>query len=311
VVLPVTGLNYSPAVESSFSSARGRTSYGIGGLVWDNVPTGTTLANWIGGVIAARGWQPTNWPSTGHDPSFTIPPFFPRAPRVTVARALSGRKPDPERGRQAVAVARANFDLAAVLAQPSAGGQGSWSAQWRGHQWWLAGVFVSPWGKRFVVRATVVGHDVQFGVGPGKRWILKHARPRVEKTVYTRLKVTSAVALLKAELLAQPSPQLDPSRYSILAGAAKLVRDADSGPAWAFVYYAKDLASGKNVVLPVTTPSHRALVETTYDTSTPGSTAYGFKGFDVLPGVPSNRPHLAKWIRSVVARRGWKPTNFH
>ena len=213
-------------------------------------------------------------------------------------------------GRQAVSVAGADFDVADVLAQPFAREQG-WSAQWRGHEWWLAGVFYSGWGKRFVVRATVVGRNVRFGAGPGKRWILKHARPRLQKTVYTRLKPSSAVALLKAETLAQPTPQFDPSRYSISAGAAKIVRDVDSGPAWSFVFYAEDLATGKNVVLPVTSSSRGALAETTYDTSTPGATAYGFTGFDVLLTVPSNRPHLAKWIRGVVARKHWKPTNFH
>lgn len=309
VVLPVAGLNYSPAGEGSFETARGQTSYGIGGLVWNNVPAGTSLGNWISGVIAANGWEPTNWPSTGHDPSFTIPPPCCR-PRVHVAKALPGTRPSPASGRQAVSVVGSDFDVVDVLAQPFAGEQG-WSAQWRGHEWWLAGVFYSEWGKRFVVRATVVGRNVRFGAGPGKRWILKHARPRLQKTIYTRLRPSSAVALLKAEMLAQPTPQFDPSKYSILAGAAKVVRDVESGPAWSFVFYAEDLATGKKVVLPVTSSSHRALVETTYDTATPGSTAYGFKDFDVLLTVPSNRPQLAKWIRGMVAKRDWRPVNFH
>jgi len=312
VVVPVTGINYAPAGEGSGETARGHTSYEIGGLAWDNVPADVapSLANWISGVIASRGWEPTNWPSTGHDPSFTVPPLFPRPPRVSVAKALSGRRPNPARGRQAVSVAEADFGVADVLAHPFAAEQG-WSAQWRGHEWWLVGVFKSEWGKRFVVRATVVGRNVRFGAGPGKRWILKHARPRLKNTVYTRLKPSSAAALLKAEMLVQPTSTFDPKNYSILAGAAKLVRDIDTGPAWAAVYYAKNLTTGKNVVLPVTSPSHHALVEATYDTSTPGATAYGFKDFDVLPTVPSNRPQLAKWIRGVVARKHWQPTNFH
>jgi hypothetical protein len=309
VVLPVAGINYGPAVEGSFEPAPGRTSYGIAGLVWDNVPTGTNLANWIGGVIAARGWRPSNWPSTGHDPSFPVPPFLSR-PRVSVAKAVSGRKPSPARARQAVAVAGANLDVADALAQPFEAEQG-WTAQWRGHEWWLVGVFHSEWGKRFVVRASVVGDRVRFGAGPGKRWILKHARPRLRKTVYTRLKPSSAAGLLQTEMLSQPTARFDPKRYSILRRAAKLVRDSDSGPAWDVVYYAKDLTTGKGVVLPVTSPSKHPLVETTYDTSTPGSTAYGFKAFDVLLGAPSDRPRLTKWIRSVVAARGWHPTNFH
>jgi hypothetical protein len=45
-----------------------------------------------------------------------------------------------------------------------------------------------------------------------------------------------------------------------------------------------------------------------YAASTPGSTAYGFQGYRVLRTVPSS---LSDWIRSVVAKRGWRPTNFH
>lgn len=325
VVLPVTGINYAPVSEGSVETARGAATYGFWDLgVADNVPPSYSflagLRNWITGVIAARGWQPANWPSMGYDPSFTIPPFIPRPLRVTVAKALPGAKPHPAKGRQAVRVARANLHVVDVLAQPFTGGQGSWTAQWRGNQWWVVGVFSSEWGKRFVVPATVQGGWVRFGAGPGRQWILKHARPRLKTTLYTRLKPWSATSLMKTEMLALPPPtpgsvsQFDPANYSILAGAAKLVRDvrptAASGPAWYFVYYATDRSTGKNVVLPVTTPSLGPLVETTYDTARPGSTAYGFEGFDVLLTVPSHKPALTSWIRSVVAKRGWHPTNF-
>lgn len=313
VVLPVTGPGYDPPVpEGSVPTSGGGSVYRLGDF-WvrnDVEPAVPALNDWIDSVIAARGWQPADWPSTGHDFTFfSIPPFF-QPPPAVIAREAGGARPHPATARAAVAVAAANLDIPDLLAEPFSRFEG-WTAQWRRHQWWLVGVFRSDWGKRFVVPARVVGNDVRFGVGPRQRWILKHARPRVGKSVYTRLTPSSAAALLKSEILTQPTPQFDPSRYTILAGAAKLVRDVDSGPAWFFIYYAKALATGKDVVLPVTSPAHYALVETTYDTSTPGRTAYGFKQFDVLLKVPSNRPRLAKWIRGVVARRHWHPANFH
>jgi hypothetical protein len=314
VVLPVTGAGYDPPVpEGSISTHGGGSIYGFWDF-WvrnDVQPAVPALDAWINGVIAARGWHPADWPSLGHDETFlSIPPFFPRPPFKVRSRP-GGGAPRPATGAAAVAVATANLDVAGALAGPYTVAAG-WTAQWRGHAWWLAGVFRSPWGKRFVVRATVVGSDVRFGVGPGKKWILAHAQPRLRHTVYTRLKPSDATALMKAEMLASPS-QFDATKYSILDGAAELVRDSpptlDSGPAWYFVYYAKDLAIGKNVVLPVTSPTHAPLVETTYETSTAGDTAYGFQGFDVLPKVPAKNAALSRWIRGVVAKQGWHPAN--
>ena len=58
----------------------------------------------------------------------------------------------------------------------------------------------------------------------------------------------------------------------------------------------------------MTSGSRGPLVETSYDdTSKPGVTAYGFAGFVVQHRVPSK---LSGWIRRVVAKRGWHPTNF-
>ena len=319
VVLPVAGLNYSPVSEGAIETAPGVTAYGLSGSVWDNVPPWEPgLQGWITSVVAARDWKPTNWPSTGHDPSFTVPPIFHRPLPVTVAKRLPGTKPNPARGRAAVAFARAGFDVVDALAEPFVR-ELRWTAQWKGKEWWLVGAFSSQWGKRFVVRATVVGQHVRFGEGPTRRWIAKHVRPRWTRAFYTRLKPVSATGLMQAEMLALPPPtaasvsQFDPANYSILAGAAELVRDApptvDSGPRWYFVFYAKDLATGRNVVLPVTSSSLGPLVERTYETSTPGSTAYGFEGFDVLLKVPSHPQAVRTWIRSVVAKRGWHPTN--
>lgn len=309
VVVPVAGLNYSPAIEESIGAAPGATDYGIWGMPWDNVPTwAASLHDWISGVIAAHGWQPTNWPSTGTDPSFTVPPFFRRRLSVTVEKAFPGVKPSPSTARAAIAVARANVDL---LAEPFSG-ELSWTAQWRGSEWWLVAVFRSPWGTRFVVRAAVHGNDVQFGTGPSRQWIQVHASSWVKRTLYTRLTPVAATALLQAEMLAGPVSRFDPQKYSILAGATELVRDApptlDSGPSWYAVYYARDRTARRDVVLAVTSSSRGPLVETTYEASTPGSTAYGFQDFRVLRTVPST---LSDWVRRVVANRGWRPTNFH
>jgi hypothetical protein len=312
VVVPVTGINYSLVSEGQIETAPGANAYGLWGEVADNVPpVFKVLHDWISSVIAARGWQPTNWPTTGYDPSFTIPPFLHRPMPVSVAKPLPGPKPSPATGRKAVAVARANLNVASVLAGPFAGELG-WSAQWRGKEWWLVGAFKSAFGKRFVVRATVVGGWVKFGTGPGRGWIAKHVRPRWTKAFYARLKPSDATAVMKAEMLASPS-QFDATKYSILDGAAKLAQDVQpsggSGPAWYFVFYAKDLATGKKVVLPVTSGSLGPLVETTYETSTPGDTAYGFQGFEVLPKVPGGNAALSRWIRRVVAEQRWDPTN--
>lgn len=314
VVLPVTGPGYDPPTsEGSFETPGGASAYGFWD-VWvrnDVQPALPSLDDWINEVIAARGWQPADWPSTGRDETFwSIPPFI-RRPPFTIRRIAGAAEPSPATASLAVGVAEAKLDIPSALAEPFTSG-GDWTAQWRGKEWWLVAVFRSPWGKRFVVRATVNGRHVQFGVGAGKQWILEHAQPRLKKTVFTRLRPSSAVALLQAELLAGPVLRFDPQKYSILSGSAELVRDVpptlDSGPAWYAVYYAKNRATGRNVVLPVTTPSGGPLVEQTYDTSTPGSTAYGFQDFRVLPRVPSS---LTKWIRSVVAKYGWQPTNFH
>jgi hypothetical protein len=316
VVLPVTGPGYDPPVqEGSLATAGGRNAYGLRGI-WvrnDVQPAVPALDNWINTVIAARGWHPAAWPSKGRDETFwSIPPFIPRPP-FKVPSKRGGAPPDPATGLSAVAVATANLDVADALAEPYASEAG-WTAQWRGHAWWLAGVFSSAWGKRFLVRATVVGSHVRFGAGPGRKWILLHARPRLKNTLYTRLNPWSAALLLKAEVLASPS-QFDQHRYSILAEAAELVRDSPptlgSGPAWYFVLYAKDLATGKKVVLPVTSVSRSPLVETSYGAAERGTTAYGFEDFDVLRKVPSKHPALARWIHRVVAKRGWQPTNFH
>ena len=303
-----------PVPEGSITERNGASVYGFWD-VWvrnDVRPARPALDDWVDSVIAARGWQPADWPSTGGDETFwSIPPFIPRPP-FRVPRKQGGTTPRPATARAAVAVVHANLDVAAVLAKPFAD-EGGWTAQWRGNAWWLAGVFKSAWGKRFVVRATVVGSHVQFGAGPGRTWILAHVRPRLKQTIYTRLNPWSAALLLKAEALASPA-QFDQHRYSILAEAAELVRDSpptlDSGPAWYAVFYAKDLATGKNVVLPVLSATSGPLVETNYDASEPGATAYGFEGFDVLGKVPAKVPGLSAWIRRVVAKRSWHPTNF-
>jgi len=314
VVLPVTGPGYDPPVpESSFPTAGGGSVYAFWGP-WvrnDVEPARPALDTWIDGVIAARGWHPADWPSTGHDMTFwSIPPIVPRPP-FKLRSKPGGGEPRPATASAALAVATANLDVVGALAEPAASAAG-WTAQWRGHAWWLAGVYRSPWGKWFAVRATVVGSNVRFGAGPGRTWILAHVQPRLKHTVYTRLKPGSAAELLKAEMLASPS-QFDQHRYSILGQAAELVRDSaptlHSGPAWYFVYYAKDLATGKKVVLPVTSPSLAPLVETSYETSMPGQTAYGFQGFDVLGRVPSKNTALARWIRRVVVAQGWHPAN--
>lgn len=314
VVVPVTDAGYDPPVpEGSIQTDGGASVYAFWG-VWprnDVQPADPRLVDWVNSVIAARGWQPADWPSNGRDETFwSVPPLVSRPP-TKVPRRSGGTTPSPATAKAAVAVAQANLDIPYVLAQPYLTG-GTWTAQWRGHAWWLVAVFRSEWGKRFVVRATVAGNHVQFGAGAGKQWILDHTRPHVKKTLYTRLKPWSAVGLLREEMLGGSDPQFDPSRYSILAGSAELVRDvpstAHSGPAWYAVYYAKDLANGKNVVLLVTSPSFGPLVETTYDTATPGATAYGFTNFDVRLAVPSR---LSDWVRGVVAKRGWQPANFH
>ena len=59
----------------------------------------------------------------------------------------------------------------------------------------------------------------------------------------------------------------------------------------------------------MTSGSLGSIVETTYETSTAGDTAYGFQGFEVLPKIPSKHKALARWIRRVVAGQGWHPTN--
>ena len=313
VVLPVTGAGYDPpAPEAAFSRSGRPSTYGFYDF-WvrnDVRPAVPAVDNWIDSVIAARGWHPADWPSTGRDETFlSIPPIIPRPP-FKVARRPGGVAPNPATAAAAVAVATANLDVAHALADPYTS-EGGWTAQWRGHAWWLAGVFRSPWGKRFVVRAAVVGSHADFGAGPGRKWLLAHAQPRLKKTVYTRLNSWAAALLLRDELLASPAA-FDPHRYSILAEAADLARDSpptlDSGPAWYVVLYAKDLVSGKKVVLPVTASSRGPLVETSYDdVSSPGATAYGFQGFSVLRRVPSK---LSGWIRWVAGKRGWHPTNF-
>jgi hypothetical protein len=313
VVLPVTGAGYDPPAPEGpgFRSAYGFTDFWVRNDVRPAVPA---VDDWIDSVVAARGWHPAGWPSTGRDETFlSIPPFVPRPPFEVRSRA-GGTAPDPATAASAVALLHENLDVADALAAPAVG-DGNWTAQWRGHSWWLAGVFRSPWGRRFVVRAEVAGSRVDFGAGPGRKWLLAHAHPRLRNTVFTRLNPWSAALLLKAELLASPS-QFDQHRYSILTEAARLVRDSppalDAGPAWSFVLYARDLASGKKVVLPVTSRAHGPLVETAYhDATTPGATAYGFQGFDVLPKVPAKSVSLARWIRRVVATRGWHPANFH
>lgn len=314
VVVPVTSAGDDPPVpESSIQTGMGRSSYGFWGI-WprnDVQPGNLELVGWVDHVIATRDWQPADWPSVGRDETFwSIPPVFHRAPSL-VPRVPGKSRPSPSTAEAAVEVARGNLDIPTVLAAPFAGG-GSWTAQWRGHDWWLVAVFRSNWGKRFVVRAEVSGRHVRFGTGAGRRWILEHAQPRLEGTLYTRLKPSSAVSLLKAEMLAAPVSRFDSAKYAILDGAAELVRDAQqadgSGPEWRAVYYATDRATGKNVVLPVVSVSHGPLVETTYSGSEPGSTAYGFQSFDVLPNVPASS---SGWVRSVVAARGWHPTNFH
>jgi hypothetical protein len=314
VVVPVTDAGYDPPVpEGLLSTDGGASVYGFWG-VWprnDVQPADPKLIDWVNSVIAARGWQPADWPSKGRDETFwSIPPFMSRPP-AEVPRRPGGTTPSPATAKAAVAVAQANFDIPSVLAEPFLGG-GGWTAQWRGKEWWLVAVFRSNWGKRFVVRATVSGDNVQFGAGPSKQWIHEHATPRPIRTLYTRLKPWSAASLLKAEMLAGPASRFDPKKYSILAGSAGLVRDAPptagSGPMWYAVYYATDLPTGRKVVVPVTSPSRGPLVEMAYAASTPGSTAYGFQGYRVLRTVPSS---LSDWIRSVVAKRGWRPTNFH
>lgn len=64
----------------------------------------------------------------------------------------------------AIGEARAKLDVPDLMAEPFTSG-GDWTAQWRGTTWWLVGVYRSPWGKRFVVRATVSGRHVRFGAG--------------------------------------------------------------------------------------------------------------------------------------------------
>jgi hypothetical protein len=314
VVLPVTGAGYDPpTTEGSIQTGTGGSAYGFWD-VWvrnDVQPALPSLDDWVDQVIAARGWQPTGWPSQGRDETFwSVPPLILRSP-VVVPRQPGGGTPHPGTAKAALAVVHANLDVADLLAEPYYNESG-WTAQWRGHEWWLAGVYRSDWGKRFVVRAAVKGNNVQLDSGPSTRWIRKHASPRLIRTVYTRLKPWSAASLLKSELLAGPVSRFDLRKYSILAGSAELARDIPStlgsGPAWYFVYFTKDLATGKNVVLPVVSSSGGPLDETTYDSSTPGSTAYGFQSFRLLPSVPAG---LSGWIRSVVAKRGWHPTNFH
>lgn len=316
VVVPVTDAGDDPPVpEGSIETGRGLSVYQFSG-VWprnDVEPADPKLVSWINSVIAARGWHPSQWPSTGRDETFwSIPPVIPRPP-VVIPRKSGGTEPSPATAEGAIAVARANLDIPYLVAEPFSSG-GDWTAQWRGTAWWLVAVYRSPWGKRFVVRATVNGRHVRFGAGAGKQWLLDHAQPRLTKTAFTRLKPSSAVALLHAELLACPTSRskFDPSKYSIVGGSAELVRDAPptlhSGPAWYAVYYARNRESGRYVVLPVTSQSRGPLVETTYETATPGSTAYGFQDFRVSSRVPSS---LAKWIRGVVVKRGWRPSNFH
>ena len=183
------------------------------------------------------------------------------SPPVVALQSLPEKKPRPATALQAVALTRANVDVPGALARPDKAELG-WVAQWQGNEWWLVGVFQSDWGARFVVRAAVHGRYVRFGAGPTSQWIRANARPSVT-TLYTRFDPSSAAAQMKAELLATPPPppgsfpDFDPKNYTILDGAAELVQDEPagpgyfSGPGWWFVYYARDLRTGLNVVLPV------------------------------------------------------------
>jgi hypothetical protein len=217
---------------------------------------------------------------------------------ITVLKPLRGKlKPSPRTGAQAVSRVRSNPDTNQEASPFKT--ELAWVAQWRGSQWWVLGLFSSPWGTRFVVDASVIGGHVyayvNYFLRPPLKWVRATAARWRLRTLYTRYTPAAAIQVAEKDTIYS-------DHYKVLGAAAKLAVDTAQKAGWYFVFYANDLTTGANVVLAVTSFVGGPVEEGMY--------ASGY-GFGSQPQLQSSIPlNLSDWVRALVRAHRWHPTNF-
>ncbi|MCH8206269.1 MAG: tetratricopeptide repeat protein, partial [Chloroflexi bacterium] len=146
----------------------------------------------------------------------------------------------PERAIEVVRNSREMFDAMFPYEREL-----DWTAEWALDRWWILGLFESPWGKKFVISASLGDWQSRPGVGltglfvgieyeaPAEEWVSEKAEEWELEHLYTRF--TPDVAL---SMVSQTRPVAEAlSNVVVVDAAAELVEDTPGQVVWRFAFY--------------------------------------------------------------------------
>ena len=202
---------------------------------------------------------------------------------------------DAKAVQDAIATVRHSDDMARD-AEPYAR-EVDWYAEQRDDQWWVIGLFESPWGVQFVRDAAIwegrVYAHINRGARPTHEWVISRARERWNLTTYyTRLTPEAAIDKVQVS-----EPVRDALKgVQVVDSSAGLIEDNAVTQQWRFAFYVEWPGGSKAVVVVGGLGADGAEEGNYMD-------GYGFgNATETYWKIPLN---FVDWVRDVANRRGW------
>lgn len=238
-------------------------------------------------------------PSPGRTPPTAATKPVPVA-TATTPPATPLNTPSPPSAPEAIAKVRDSTEMSKSAAPFKQ--EVDWKAEWVQDRWWVAGLFESPWGVRFVADATIwdgrVYAYVNYSMRPKREWVEARAKEWQLEHLYARLTPQDALERVKQTDSVRRALQ----EVKIQDSVADLLEDTALGVSWRFAFYItrKD---ARQAVLVVEGLGEKGVKEGSYGSGEDYERSYGFgNAAKALWDVPL---HQLDWVRQLAKERGW------